>query len=240
MLPGKADIVAHLKGVIDTMQGFQRFHADGKKINLGPLNHAFPGKQFPLAATHEFLISTPEQKSATLGFIASVLSSLIHTNGICIWVSSVNPVFPPALKIFGIDPGKIIFVECTHPREKLWVMEEALKCEGVAAVIGEIKELNFTVSRRFQLAVEDSRVTGFIIRDGAVSNNACVSRWKISSLPGSIENDLPGIGFPRWNVELIKIRNGYPGNWEIEWSNGHLHAVMDPVRRLRKEKRKVG
>ena len=36
----------------------------------------------------------------------------------------------------------------------LWVIEEALKCEGLAAVIGEIKELSFTQSRRLQLAVE--------------------------------------------------------------------------------------
>ena len=41
----------------------------------------------------------------------------------------------------------------------MWAIEEALKCDGLAAVIGEMKELSFTNSRRLQLAVEKSHVT---------------------------------------------------------------------------------
>jgi len=33
-------------------------------------------------------------------------------------------------------------------------MEEALKCAGLAAVIGEVREMDFKQSRRLQLAVE--------------------------------------------------------------------------------------
>jgi protein ImuA len=28
---------------------------------------------------------------------------------------------------------------------------------------------------------------------------------------------MPGLGFARWNVELLKVRNGKPGSWQIEW-----------------------
>lgn len=41
------------------------------------------------------------------------------------------------------------------------VMEEALKCGGLAAVVGEVQDISFTASRRLQLAVEQSGVTGF-------------------------------------------------------------------------------
>ena len=63
-------------------------------------------------------------------------------------------------------------------------MEEALKCDGIAAVVGEIQELSFTVSRRLQLAVEQSRVTGFILRNNPrnLNTTACVTRWKITPL----------------------------------------------------------
>ena len=77
-------------------------------------------------------------------------------------------------------------------------MEEALKCAGLAAVIGELPELSFTTSRRFQLAVEQSRVTGFILRSNPrnLQPNACVSRWKIKSLPSFLKTDSPARLFP--------------------------------------------
>ena len=110
-------------------------------------------------------------------------------------------------------------------KEILWVMEEALKCEGLAAVIAETPEISFTASRRFQLAVEQSRVTGFIIRRNPKNlATACVTRWKISPLPSATEDGLPGVGFPRWNVELLKVRNGTPGKWQLEWAGRFRHV----------------
>ena len=58
-------------------------------------------------------------------------------------------IFPPALKFFGIAPDKIIFIDLQKEKDILWAMEEALKCDGLAAVIGEMQELSFTASRRF-------------------------------------------------------------------------------------------
>jgi protein ImuA len=52
----------------------------------------------------------------------------------------------------------------------------------------------------------------------------------ISSLPSSTQNDMPGVGFPRWRVELNKIRNGRPGCWEVEFAAGRFrHITQDTV-----------
>jgi len=110
-------------------------------------------------------------------------------------------------------------------------------------VIGEIKDVDFTASRRLQLAVEQSRVTGFIIRQQPriATINSCVSRWKITSLPAETEEDLPGIVHPRWNVELLKIRNGKPGAWQVTWAAGHFEFGASPVIILTaEENRKIG
>jgi len=108
-------------------------------------------------------------------------------------------------------------------------MEEALKCEGLGAVVGEMQEIGFTASRRLQLAVEQSRVTGFILRHQPRNLNsvACVARWRVSPLPSGLEEGMPGVGFPRWNVELLKIRNGKPGAWPIEWSGGVFREIEE-------------
>jgi protein ImuA len=103
-------------------------------------------------------------------------------------------------------------------------MEEGLKCPGLTAVIGELNELTFTESRRLQLAVEHSHTTGFIIRHNPqkINTTACVSRWKISSLISDTFDDLPGIGFPKWRVELLRMRNGKSGAWDLQWINGNF------------------
>jgi len=107
-------------------------------------------------------------------------------------------------------------------------MEEALKCEGLSAVIAEMQELSFVASRRLQLAVEQSRVSGFIHRNNPrnINTTACITRWQVSPLAAECEDDLPGVGFPRWKVSLLKVRNGTPGNWIIEYSGGKLRQVI--------------
>ena len=151
----------------------------------------------------------------------------MDSGGATIWISSYRTIFPPALAAFGMAPDKIIFIDLKKEKEILWAMEEALKCNGLAAVVGEMTELSFTASRRLQLAVEESQVTGFILRRNprSINTTACITRWKITSLPSESADDMPGVGFPRWNAELLKVRNGKPGKWEIEFAAGRFRNI---------------
>lgn len=227
----KADIIIRLQRDILPLQGIKTaLNNMALDKTIGPLKNAFPGHTFPVGCVHEFIADNIENAAVTTGFIASLLTSLMKNAGAVIWIGSGNTIFPPALQSFGISPDKIIFIDLQKEKEILWAMEEALKCEGLAAVICEVKELSFTASRRLQLAVEHSQVTGFIIRNNprAINTTACVTRWKITSLLSDRDDGLPGIGFPRWNVNLLKVRNGNPGNWQIEYSAGlfrHLYKM---------------
>jgi len=40
-----------------------------------------------------------------------------------------------------------------------------------------------------------------------------------------LKNGMPGVGFPRWQIELLKVRNGKPGKWTVEWSAGRFIQV---------------
>ncbi len=223
----KVDIIKDLKQHILFLQGYKNSSAASLQINLGPIDNSFPNECFPLASTHEFIVEREEDAAATKGFICHIVAELMKQKGICIWVNSSANIFPPALKLFGIDPAKIVFINVRRQKEILWVMEEALKCEGLAAVVGEMPEINFTDSRRLQLAVEKSRVTGFVIhpKPRNLNTTACVSRWKISPVQSELKNNLPGVGPSRWQIKLLKIRNGKPGSWKMEYSSGMLHAV---------------
>ncbi len=232
MLADKKDILTQLKRTILPLGGLQSIRAGSDlDLGLGPVNEAFPMGHFPTGAVHEFLSYTTTSAAATMGFISCLLSGLMKKGGAVIWITPSKNIFPPALKMFGIDPSRIVFIELKKETDLLWTMEEALKCGGLAAVVGEIPELSFTVSRRFQLAVEQSLVTGFVLRSNPrnIHANALVSRWQINSLPSESYDDLPGICFPRWKIELLKIRNGKPGTWQLEWAEDSFHNVTETI-----------
>ena len=247
----KNDIISQLQKDILPLLGFKP-PSPGMAVDvgLGPVEAAFPNATFPTGAIHEFLSAGAESGAASGGFIAGLLAGLMRRGGACIWISSSRTLFPAALKVFDIEPDQIIFVDLPREKDVLWAMEESLKCEGLAAVIGEMREISFTASRRLQLAVEKSRVTGFILRPQPRNQStvACVSRWKITPLPSELEEGMPGVGFPRWNVELLKIRNGKPGIWQIEWSTGRFHPIFETTsplsqvlqEELEQQRRKTG
>ena len=228
----KKDIINKLKQDILLWEGFSPMPTgEATTIGLGALESTFPNGVFPVGAIHEMICPTLEKAAATSGFMSGLLALLMRQNGVCLWIGTSRKLFPPALTAFNIAPERIIFIDVRNEREVLWVMEEALKCTGITAVIAEIREITFAQSRRLQLAVESSRVTGFLLRNDPqkLGTTTSVARWQISSLPSAIEDELPGVGYPRWQVDLLRVRNGEPGSWKIEWTEGSFHLIEEAV-----------
>jgi protein ImuA len=228
----QADIITRLRREILPLEGLHSYKSELNPVSgLGFMEEAFPNKTFPLGAVHELICESRESSAPNTGFLTAILSGLMQQGGIAVWIGKSGFIFPPALRSFGISPDKVIFLELQKDKDILWSMEEALKCAGLAAVIGEMPDINFTNSRRFQLAVEQSRVTGFILRSGPrnLNPNSFIARWKIKSLPGFSEEGLPGLSHPRWQVDLQKIRNGRPGSWQVEWRNGKFIELPESM-----------
>lgn len=228
----KKEIIDQLQKEIYLLQGFKpAVTGSTGNVGLGAIEAAFPNAVFPKNAIHEFLTLAPEHAAACSGFIAGILHTLMQHGGACLWISASRSLFPPSLKLFGVEPHRIIFIDLQQEKDVLWAMEEALKCEGLSAVIGEVREIGLSASRRLQLAVEKSGVTGLILRNDArrLSATSCIARWQIKPISSKLENDMPGVGFPRWNVALLKVRNGNPGNWDIEWSAGRFNLITKNI-----------
>lgn len=243
MTASKSDIIANLKRDVLHLHCFKAT-ANNPILDtmLGPMKNTFPCNSFPLNAIHEFISQSEEDAAGTHGFISGLLGILMQNGGASIWIGASQNIFPPALKSFGIMPEKIIFIQLQKEKEILWAMEEALRCDGLSAVVGEVRELGFNASRRLQLAVEKSGVTGFVVRNNprSVGTTACVTRWKITGIPSELEDNLPGVGFPRWNVDLLKVRNGKPGTWQIECRAGYLRPVYTMASISPIQKKKTG
>jgi len=227
MQADKQSIINQLRKEILLLEGFKPLAADVNRISgLRAIEAAFPNETFPTGTIHEF-VAAGEQSSACLGFMSALLASLMQENGICLWISTSRALFPISLLSLGVAPDRIIFIDVEREREVLWATEEALKCEGLTAVVSELREVNFAQSRRLQLATEKSKVTGFILRTNSnkISATTCTARWQVKSLPSELTDGMPGVGFPRWQVELLKVKNGNPAYWEFEWEAEQLRPI---------------
>jgi protein ImuA len=224
---GRQIFLKTLREELLSLQGLRATEVNAVDLALAPLRYAFPNSSFPTAAVHEFITGSKETSTATSGFVAGMITSLMKRSGATMWISTSRKIFPPALKAFGIEPDQFIFVDLQKEKDVMWAMDEALKCDALTAVVAEMQDLSFTESRRLQLAVERSRVTGFVLRTNPkkISTTACVSRWKISPTRTESIDGLPGIGYPQWKVELLRMRNGKAGTWNIKWENGKFKLI---------------
>jgi protein ImuA len=246
-MDNKRDLVLKLQQDILLWQGFKPISAGkAEQVGLGSIELSFPGGVFPKRAIHEFITVLPEDSAASDGFIGGLLSVLMENGSACVWISTRRRLFPASLRAFNVEPERIIFMDVTTEKDALWIMEEALRCEGLAAVVAELDGISLIESRRLQLAVEESGVTGFILRKDArrMASTIATARWQISPLPSATLGGMPGVGFPRWQVELLKVRNGVPGSFVLEWAGeGFLEvekAGKDSRIDMGDERRQIG
>ncbi len=222
-------LINHLQKSILKWEGYKTPAETHEQMGLGKIEAAFPNQVFPLGTIHEMICASTEQATVCAGLVSGLLSIMMQKGGVCLWISLKDNIFPPALGSFGIHPDRLIFIRVMNDVEALWVMEEALKYHGLAAVVAEVGRLDFKQSRRLQLAVEHSHVTGFVLRNkpAKMAPTASAARWMVNHLPSMPADDLPGLGFPRWQVTLLKVRNGNPGKWIIEWSEGKFKLIEE-------------
>jgi protein ImuA len=177
-----------------------------------------------------------EHAAAAALFVAGILA---RSGGPVLWVLERADLFAPALAGAGLPPDRVIFTEAG--RDVLAAMEDGLREQGLAGVVGETaRRITLTASRRLQLAAEASGVPAFLIRRSRTFDdprlaepNAAVTRWRVTAMPSRPPiphaPDVPGLASARWRLDLIRCRGGEPATWIVEAcdAQGHLRVVSD-------------
>lgn len=195
-------------------------------FGVAAIDRTLPGGGLARGAVHELLGKDGDEEDGALAtaFAAGILGRL-ERDRIVLWCLPRPDLYGPGLAILGLDPARLVLVRARRDAEILLAIEEGLRATGVTAVVGEVGAFPAVASRRLQLAAERSGVTAFVLRrwrDGARAArerdlpNASATRWRIAALPSVPARAEPGIGHPRWRVELLRCRGGAPACWEVE------------------------
>ena len=240
-LPDKANrpVLASLKEHIAVQERGSR---PGKQawpqipIGVDALDQALLGHGLSAGALHEFAPTTAGNFPAALGFTLGILSRFAqHNPGQILWVLSTHQTsedgapYPGSFASLGLEIGRFIQVRVPKPQNVLWALEEGLNHSALAAVIANLpanaRSYDFTASRRLALRAATHGVTPLLIFSGPpqISASAAETRWQISSAP-SLPHPFagrvwPGLGPPRWQVDLTKTKRGVPGSWQVEWNH---------------------
>jgi protein ImuA len=211
-------------------------------FGVAEIDRALPGGGLARGALHEILGMGGDEEDGALaaafaaGIIGHQLSLPTVSDGVVLWCLSHPDLYGPGLAAHGLDPGRLVLVRAPRDAEILWAMEEGLRAPGILAVIGEVGSLPAVASRRLQLAAERSGITVFLLRrwreGGQAARernlpNAATTRWRILALPSQPGSGWgPGVGNPRWRVELLRCRGGEPACWEAEVADATGHVCL--------------
>jgi protein ImuA len=178
------------------------------------------------------------------GFAAVVAGRAARNGGTVLWCGAGRGrggLYPPGLAMLGLDPARLLLVDCRNERELLAVAEEGLRNPGLAALLLEVSRLpDMTAARRLQLAAETGGVLGLLLCPGTTGRHdarsrgamapdslppsPAVSRWRASHAPAG-----PDGGF-RWRLELLRCRGGGAGKWMVDWNEKtHCLDLVSPA-----------
>ena len=207
---------------------------------LPPIDRLWPENGLPLGCLHEI---QGAQDMASLGaltsFAAAIAGRLSQTSHTTLWCgraaqADAPGLYGPGLAQVGCAPAQLIAVTAASDADVLAAMEEGLRHPVLACVVGEVRRMDLTASRRLQLAAEKSGVTALALRmpqrRAGLGPIAAAGRWRITVLP-STPHAIPAAGRARWRLELLQSRSGAVGEWIVEApdAQGHLglSAALD-------------
>ena len=210
------------------------------------IDRHLPADGLARGALHELVAGNHNDMGAVTDFCVAVLVRLLKTRvrsreQLILWclqnqAMDAGDLYPPGLSRLGLDPARVFAVRAKHDSDVLWVMEEALRCCALDAVVGEVKTADLTASRRLQLAAEASGITALLLRPASdvPGPSAATTRWRLTASPSNPcgwAAELKEPGAVCWQATLFRCRGGAPGNWLMEWCDetGDL-ALAAPVR----------
>lgn len=163
-----------------------------------------------------------DDAAATL-FAAGIAARFAAPPGFTIfWALTRFDLYAPGLEQVGLGPERILYAQGISDSTVLAMAEDALRDGSLACVIAEVKSADQTATRRLQLAASDGNTPMLLYRRHRIRDrcplsglSSAMTRWRIGCVP-SARLPHPGVGRPRWSVELVRQRNGNSFSLELD------------------------
>ena len=196
---------------------------------------------------HELRSPLARDIGAATGFVLGLAARAMQAgrggrHGV-VWVTDpatrvdAGGLFPAGLAQYGLDPSSLTIVEPGDLQGAMWAADEASGCNGLAALIFQIKgnpaRFDMTATRRLMVHARTSGVLALILRQsGEEEASAAATRWRVNTeMSGADDSFERGVGAMRLSLTLERNRAGRTGQWLLAWNprdRSFDHAAPHP------------
>lgn len=131
--------------------------------------------------------------------------------GRIVLVGAPHTPFGPALLAQGLDVRSLLWVRAQTAHERLWSVEQALRCDGVAAVLAWLPAVRSAQLRRLQVAAQAHQKLLFVMRPLTEQDASSPAALRLALSEGT------GAGLA---VQVLK-RRGPPLMHGLQLGTGH-------------------
>lgn len=193
----------HLMQRTDLWTGRQMASLRAHSTGHAALDRLLPGGGWPLGALSEILVAEPG--SGELHLILPLMVDCARAGRRVAFISPPHLPYAPALLRAGLPLDQCWVAEPESGTDRIWVMEQMLRCPAVGVVAAWFDRVDERMQRRLQLAAEreteSSSAIGLLLLPLSARHQASVSSLRLA-----LEPTLEG---PR--VEVLKSRGGRIG-----------------------------
>jgi len=165
-----------------------------------------------------------------------------------LWIGGACRPYPHALVRRDPDTGddtrlleRSVFVDAQRREERIWAIDLAVRCAGVALVVADGSTLAMPESRRLQIAASSSRGVALLTRPARerCELSAAGTRWRVTPEPSSSRDQ-------SWTIHLLRCKGMQPAamgtrRWLVrrdhetgtvdEWQACDVHLALRVVDR---------
>jgi protein ImuA len=214
------------------------------RLGLSAVDARLPAEGLAADGVHEIAPRGAGDVAAAMGFAAVLgmrrLLSLGEGGRPLLWCRlasmgmEAGRLYGSGLNAVGLPAARILTTALRKQQAVLWTADEALKSGSLSGVILDLDPARCSVAaiRRLALAAQAGKTPAIIVMARAPGQpSAARSRWSVASLPSRPPPfDERAPGKPAWRLELLRCRQGKPGEFSVEWDHAtHCFSLVAAV-----------
>jgi protein ImuA len=150
-------------------------------------------------------------------FALSAAREAQRDGGAVLVVDRSRTFYPPAAAARRLDLASLVVVHPANERDEQWALDQALRCEHVAAVLAWPRRLDDRAFRRLQLAAEASGAMGLLVRPSSAEREPSWADVRMLVTPRSSMAERPSAAGWRLGLRLLYCRRRFGRHeWEID------------------------
>lgn len=144
------------------------------------LDAALPSGGWPESALSEIMLAA--DGIGEIQLLLPTLVRLTQQGRAVVWVAPPYRPYAPALARAGVDLGQLHVIAAAD--QAPWALEQCLRSQACAAVLGWLPRADDRCLRRLQVAAETGHALGFLFRPEAATRNPSPAALRLHLQPG--------------------------------------------------------